>query len=216
MCEKDITYRQYFSDKGYMLRLIVAIAIFTASLFINFYAGTYATESASNTVTDIILSNTRIYDLNAIFIYGTYIFWTFFTFLCLWKPQKMPFTLKSVALFIVIRSVFISMTHIAPMANHLILDSNSWISDFTFGGDLFFSGHTGTPFLMALIYWDNKYLRYIFITVSIIFGITVLLTHLHYAIDVFSAFFITYTIYHIAVKFFKKDLELFLEFNRQK
>ncbi len=210
MKAKALIYREHFSNKTYLLSFITAIILFTASLFINFYAGTYATENASNTVTDIILSNTRIYDLNAIFIYGTYAFWTFFTFLCLWQPQKIPFTLKSVALFIVIRSIFINMTHIAPMANHLILDANSWISSFTFGGDLFFSGHTGTPFLMALIYWDNKYLRYLFISIAIIFGITVLLTHLHYTIDVFSAFFITYTIYHLAVKFFKDDRELFL------
>jgi hypothetical protein len=35
------------------------------------------------------------------------------------------------------------------------------------------------------------------------------LAHLHYSIDVLSAFFITYTISHIACVFFKKDLLLF-------
>ena len=29
--------------------------------------------------------------------------------------------------------------------------------------------------------------------------------HLHYSIDIFAAFFITYAIYHIAVQIFKKE-----------
>lgn len=204
-------YRDFFSDGAFTLSVIVALLFFTFSLFLNFYTGNYASESASNAVTDIILSNTKAYDLDFIFIYGTYAFWTFFTFLCLSSPGKIPFVLKSVALFIVIRSLFISMTHIAPFGSPVVIDPSSWMSEFTFGGDLFFSGHTGVPFLMALIYWENKILRIIFIIISIIFAATVLLSHLHYTIDVFSAYFITYTIYHIALKLFPSERSLFFK-----
>jgi len=65
------------------------------------------------------------------------------------------------------------------------------------------------PFLLALIFWDEKYLRYFFIVSSIFFGAIVLLGHYHYSIDVAAAFFITYTIYHIAKKLFPRDFELF-------
>jgi hypothetical protein len=41
------------------------------------------------------------------------------------------------------------------------------------------------------------------------FGIVVLLGHLHYSIDVLSAFFITYSIYHICELFFKTDKKIF-------
>jgi hypothetical protein len=41
------------------------------------------------------------------------------------------------------------------------------------------------------------------------FGVIVLLSHLHYSIDVFAAFFITYSIYHIALKLFDRDYEFF-------
>jgi membrane-associated phospholipid phosphatase len=64
------------------------------------------------------------------------------------------------------------------------------------------------PFLLGLIYWDNKILRLIFIATSVVFGTTVLLGHTHYSIDVFAAFFITYSIFHIALYLFKKDWEL--------
>jgi membrane-associated phospholipid phosphatase len=81
-----------------------------------------------------------------------------------------------------------------------------------FGGDLFFSGHTGLPFLIALIYWDHKTYRIIFITLAAIFGSVALMGHLHYSIDVFAAFFITYAIYHIAMQIFKKDKDLDVPF----
>ena len=55
---------------------------------------------------------------------------------------------------------------------------------------------------MALVYWREKYLRYIFLVWSVFFGAVVLLGHFHYSIDVFAAFFITFTIYHIAIYFF--------------
>jgi membrane-associated phospholipid phosphatase len=202
-------YREHFSDKSFLASLFIAIILFTTSLFINYYAGNYASESVSNYVTDIILSNTQVYSLDEIFIYGTYVFWIFFTLLCLSSPQKIPFSLKSIALFVIIRSIFISLTHIAPFPTQITVDPTSFMSEFTFGGDLFFSGHTGLPYLLALIYWENKYLRVFFMLTSIMFGITVLLAHLHYSIDVLSAFFITYTIYHIALRIFKEDRDLF-------
>jgi hypothetical protein len=79
----------------------------------------------------------------------------------------------------------------------------------TSGNDLFFSGHTGLPFLIALIFWDHIYLRALFLGSSVVFGVIVLLSHLHYSIDVFSAFFITYSIYHIAIKLFQNDFDFF-------
>jgi prolipoprotein diacylglyceryltransferase len=53
------------------------------------------------------------------------------------------------------------------------------------------------------------YIRTLFLAASVVFGVIVLLSHLHYSIDVFSAFFITYSIYHIAIKLFRKDYEFF-------
>lgn len=204
-------YKHYFTNRAYLETFVLALIFISGALFINYFAGEYALESGSNSVTDIILSNTPVFDLDAIFIYGTYIFWAFLIYLFIIRPQKIPFTLKSIALFTIIRAAFISMTHIGQFPTHLTFDPASFINYFTFGGDLFFSGHTGIPFLMALIYWENKPMRVGFIIISFVFAVTVLLSHLHYTIDVFSAFFITYSIYHIAIKFFKKDRELFYQ-----
>lgn len=202
------TYFSHFTNKKFLIAFATSLLFLAVALVINFYAGTYATKSASNSVTDIILSNTRAYDLDGFFIYGTMFFICFIFFILLLHPHKAPFTIKSIALFVIIRSLFITLTHLGPFPSQIAINSD-FLSKFSFGADLFFSGHTGLPFLLALIFWREPLLRYIFLTFSLMFAIVVLLAHLHYSIDVLSAFFITYSIFHITLYMFKKDKEMF-------
>jgi membrane-associated phospholipid phosphatase len=138
----------------------------------------------------------------------------------LYEPKRLPFTLKSIALFILVRSLFITLTHLGPYPDRIPLDIHTMLMSrwnvgnlltFGSGGDLFFSGHTGLPFLFALIFWKNPRMRLFCLIGAVFFGIVVLLGHLHYSIDVLSAFFITYAIYHIAEWLFKKDRRMFYE-----
>ncbi len=200
-----------FKEKKFIISFIISIALLTVSFFVNYYASIYAAERVSSPVTDIILSNIRLYDVDGIFTYGPLVLWAFVGLLFFAYPNKIPFTLKSIALFVVIRSAFVSMTHIGTFVTIPLVDPTLSIfsSFFSYGADLFFSGHTGLPFLLALIFWDSKPLRYLFVLSAIFFGIIVLMGHFHYTIDVFSAFFITYSIYHIALNFFPKDKVFF-------
>jgi len=198
-----------FQDKKFLSSYVLSILFLIFSLFINYYAGTYATNRESNPVTDIILSNTRAYDVDGIFIYGTIIFWVVVAVLLFQNARFVPFTLKSISLFILIRSAFITMTHIGQFPERTTIASNFILNKISFGGDLFFSGHTGLPFLLALIFWKSKFWRYIFLASSIIFGTSVILGHIHYTIDVTSAFFITYGIYHLSQLLFSKDETVF-------
>ena len=201
----------HWTNKSYIISLCVALGFLFFSFVVEFYAGVYATERSSSAVTDIILSNIRVYDVTKIFIYGPYILWSFVIMLGILKPQRIPFAMKSIALFLVIRSIFIILTHIGPFLPAETFPESILLEKFSFAGDLFFSAHTGLPFLMALIVWSEKYLRWIFLATSIFFGIVVLLGHYHYSIDVLSAFFITYTIFHMALFLFKKDRQIFLK-----
>lgn len=192
----------------YYASLLEAIILFIVSVFITHYASLYAENRASGPVDDIILSNTKVYNFEFFFIYIAIALGLFVITLCLRFRKTAPFLIKTVSLFIIIRSIFVSLTHIGPFPLKLELHSNL-LNFITSGNDLFFSGHTGLPFLIALIFWDHLYIRILFLSGSFVLGVTALLSHLHYSIDVFAAFFITYSIYHIARKLFKKDFEFF-------
>jgi len=58
--------------------------------------------------------------------------------------------------------------------------------------DLFFSGHTATLFLLFLVVESRK-LKYLFLGSAIIVGVSIILQHVHYVIDVFAAPFFTYS-----------------------
>ena len=208
-------YRSLWSEGHFRLAVPTALLFFLASVATNTSAGVYAGEKASNSVTDVILSNTRVYDVDGIFVYGVLVLVAFILTLLFINPKRIPFTLYSLSLFYFIRSIFVSLTHLAPYPTQVVLDFQSKFVTMLFGGgDQFFSGHTGAPFLMALLFWNEKWLRYIFIVWSLFFGAIVLLGHIHYSIDVFSAFFITYGIYHLALWTFPKEHAMFMRDER--
>lgn len=192
----------------YYASLLEAIIVFIGSVFATHYASKFAEVHASGYVNDLILSNTQVYNFELVFVEGAIVLSLFVLALCFKFRKTAPFLIKSVSLFIFIRAIFVSLTHIGPFPTKLVLESRA-LDFITSGNDLFFSGHTGLPFLIALIFWNHLYIRTIFLAGSIVLGATALLSHLHYSIDVFAAFFITYSIYHISIKLFKKDFDFF-------
>lgn len=204
-------YKPYFQNKEFLFSTVAAVLFLVAGILATFFAIIYATEKASAPVTDIILNNIPVFDLDGIFIWGPVIYWFVIgIYLVFRAPAKIPFTLKSISIFLFIRSLFLIMTHIGPFPSHTQINITGAIGIFASGSDLFFSSHTGMPFLIALVFWSNKKIRNLSLAASLIFGTVVLLAHLHYSIDVFAAFFITYAIFHIVLKLFKKDRQIFL------
>lgn len=209
---QEIFHRQklYWSNQQFLITSGIGVLFFIAAMILHYAAGTYATQLKGVAVPDLILSRLPVMDVNIIFIEGNILFWGIVTFLLFNQPKRIPFVIKALALFMITRAFFVILTHLGPDPNQIVLRHNSLLDKFTFGGDYFFSGHTGAPFLMALVFWNHKYLRIIFLIASIIFAVTVLLGHLHYSIDVFAAYFITFGIYHIARYLFDDDYRLML------
>lgn len=203
------TYKKTWT-KEFTRSVVGGVFLFILSLVLNYYATRYASRRVSVPVTDLIISNIRVFDVDGLIIYGPLFLILFTIWVTLRDPKRIPFVLKAVALFIITRSVFISLTHIGPFTPQVEIDPTRILNilGISATADLFFSGHTGVPFLLGLIFWENKLLRLIFLATSVVLGTAVLLGHVHYSIDVFAAFFITYTIFHIAQYLFKKDWEL--------
>jgi len=197
-------------DRVFIESFLVAAGLLIISLGLNFVASTYATARAGGPVGDIILDNIPVFNLDWAFVYGPILFWLVMAVVCFREPKTLPFAIKTIALFVIIRSVFVTLTHLGVPPADIPLDASSnFIKRLSYGGGLFFSGHTGLPFLMSLIFKDNIYLQVFCIVSAVFFGAIVLMVHMHYSIDVLAAFFITYTIYCLAGMFFKKDQDLF-------
>lgn len=202
-------WREAFADAGFGSSLVVSMVVFSLAWLVNLYAIHFATSRASNGVDDIVLSNIPVYNTDELFVYGTFVFAVFTFCIILPHPKRIPFTLKTVALFWVIRSAFTMLTHTAPFASEAVSSFGPQINKLFFGADRFFSAHAGLPFLGALAFWRYPTIRYIYLGASVFFGTIVLLGHLHYSIDVAAAFFITYGIFDMAKWFFSKDRKRF-------
>jgi len=200
-----IRHRAFFSQLG------TGILLLFGSLLINNFANDYTAAHYSSGVNDIILDNLPTLNVEVIFLEGAIALIIFIALICLYKPLRFPFMCKTVALFIAVRAFFLTLTHLGPPLHELVFQPQSIFERLIYGSgdDLFFSGHVGLPFLMALIFWKQKHLRWFFLFASLFFAAAVLLGHIHYSIDVFSAFFISYGIFHIALHWFKKDRALF-------
>jgi hypothetical protein len=63
--------------------------------------------------------------------------------------------------------------------------------------DLFFSGHTGTTFLLLLYVWRYPTLRAVMLVGHVIVVVSLFFAHLHYTIDVLGAYAVTYTLFAV-------------------
>ena len=198
-------HKYHWERKEFRVSLLSGVAFFILSLIISHLSTGYANIRASNYVTDIILDNIPAFDVDGILNYGVMVYSLLVIYFVISEPKRTPFALKSLAIFVVIRSAFVTLTHLGPLPDQTPVNPADLLSKLILGSDYFFSGHTGMPFLIALVFWKQKIIRNISIFASLLFGTCVLLGHLHYSIDVFAAFFITYGIYHISRYLFAKD-----------
>ncbi|HEY5220713.1 MAG TPA: phosphatase PAP2-related protein [Candidatus Paceibacterota bacterium] len=193
----------------------LGVLLLALSVVVQIVLGRFSARVAVNAapVRDIFLDNLPLVNLDPIIVSGAIILWVFAWVLLIVNPRYLIFSTKAIALYIVSRAFFFSLTHVGPYPlqyspgphNH----GYGLYHLITFQGNFFYSGHTAFPFLLALIFWDNKYLRYLFLFLAIFFGASVLLAHVHYSIDVFAAPFIVYGMYVITAKLFPRDYALF-------
>jgi hypothetical protein len=201
-------YQTLLNNRAYLRSLAEGAAFLAASTIAIFAAVTYATVHASNHVTDFVLSRVGPFNVRFLFIYGTFTAFIITAGLLAWRPNRVPFALKAMALFLLVRAVFVALTHVAPSP----IDPQKpapFFNSIFYGSDLFFSGHTGLPFLAALAFWHIPQWRMFYLVLTVFFGSVVLLGHYHYSIDVLAALFITHGVFQISCWLFARDYALF-------
>lgn len=195
-------WKKEILDHKYLL--LLSILFLFVSLILEYFSGNYVTKVVGVSAPDLILDNIPTFDLDGIFIYGgaltvaLFLLYPFF-----FRVKELHKAISQFSLLVLMRDAFITFTHLHTPAGALQFTIPGWFSYFVFHNDLFFSGHTAIPFLGFLLYKGSK-IRYLFLAISIIMAIVVLLMHIHYSIDVFSAFFITYGTFKMGEWIFSK------------
>ena len=202
-------HKHFWRLPDFRQSFIVGALFLAFSLLFNHFSSAYATLRAGNSVTDLLLDNLPVVNVDFVVNEGVILFGAYIIMLLLHEPKKIPFVLKSYALFVLVRAIFVTFTHLGPIPDQSYLDPTELLQRMNIGGDYFFSGHTGAPFLLALIFWNDFRTRIVCFVASFIFATSVIIGHLHYTIDVFAAFFIAHGIYVMAKIFFWKDCVLF-------
>jgi hypothetical protein len=186
------------SDNRYLLLFFISAFFFIGSFILSQEISLRNEVQYSSTpVGDLFFDIIPKLDLSLIFIHVSILLLVWATvYMIFIEPEKIPFVLLAFSLFMIIRSACISFTHIGVPTDHIQpLTENSV---FLFQNDLFFSAHTGAPFLGALIVWKKKYIRITLLLISVLMAFTVLAMRLHYSIDIIGAYFISYGIFHLA------------------
>jgi hypothetical protein len=186
-------------------KLILLSLIFLGiAIFLDYLAGEYIETAKVSTVSDLILDNIPVINLSWIFIYGyTLVIAVGFLYALFFKIKDLHIVISQFSLLVLIRSFFITLTHLEAPVNAIIVHTPKFFNLLFFQNDLFFSGHTAIPFLGFLLFRKEK-IGIFFLIMTFILASTVLLMHVHYSIDVFAAFFITYGSYKIGKLIFKR------------
>lgn len=191
--------------------LILLAGAYVTEHFANLYELSYSLRPTSTYVGDLLLDNLPVVNLNLIIIEGAFFSIIAGVLFVSRRPRSILFSLKALALFIVIRALFVSLTHVGIYPGNVdpgfgFFDGIYMYLNFQTG--FFFSGHTGLPILMAFIFWREFPARVAFLALSAVFAVAVLLAHIHYSIDVFAAPFMAYGIFTIAKALFPRDYAL--------
>lgn len=178
--------------------ILLAVVLTLLTNFLNFV------ESRSGVVLpDPILSFFNPVDLTWLIFAFIYISLIIAIVSLIKDPKRLMFALQVYTLMIIVRIVAMYLLPLNPPEKMIIL-KDPFVEFFSTGKsltkDLFFSGHTATLFILFLVS-EKKILKTLFLISTIIVAISVLLQHVHYTIDVFAAFFFTYTCYKIFLNF---------------
>jgi membrane-associated phospholipid phosphatase len=203
-------YKDFFTRER-VQSLLVGLILLSLAIVFQFFASVYANRVPSTAVPDLLLNALPIVNLNLIIVEGALTAIAGTIALLFAKPKYLIFSLKATAIFIATRAVFVSLTHLGIYPGQVNPGKGFFDGIYTGLGleaGFFFSGHTGLTFLMSLIFWKERFWRYFYMVLSAVFGISVLLAHVHYSIDVLAAPYLTYTIFKMSQYFFEHDYKL--------
>ena len=197
-----MTWKSFLKDKKHLTEFIITAIIVTAVIIAFSHFLHFVEQREGVVLDDPILKTFNPIDLTWLTFALIYLSLIIFVVTTFSKPSKLLISFQAYGLMLIFRTIAMYLTPFEAPAAIILLD-DPFVQFFAKGDiltkDLFFSGHTGTLFLLFLLA-DNKSLKTIFLILTLMVGTAVLLQHVHYSIDVFVAPFIAYGSYKIIKK----------------
>ena len=198
--------------------LALALAALAAALLANSLAGDFIKTFGARppACPDLLLDRLPHWDTRPLFTWGFAVFlvWAGAATL-LWERRRAPYIIWGYALLIAVRSFFIILTPLGRPEGALELSGDPLFDHvgryLTTQQDFFFSSHTALPFLGFLVF-RGRWVRLSFLGLSVLLAAAVLLARLHYSIDVFSAYLITYAVHLAEIRWVQRHYRSWLGF----
>jgi hypothetical protein len=201
-------HRRLWREKSFLLSLLTGIAILLVGVVCILSAREYLvlTSSSIGAKPDFFLDILPVMRLEDFLVWGVPVLLLFITSILFVYPERLPFSLKAIGLFLLIRSFFIVLTPLGVRPDQITSSAQGLFQSLAYGGhDFFFSGHVSFPLLFAFIFWEVLWVRSTMFLIAGFFGCAVLLAHTHYSIDVFAVPVIMPSIHRLALIIFKQD-----------
>ena len=195
-------WRDFLSQKKYFLEFVltVIVSIFFTFLFREFLVLVESWEHDLGVFKDPLFFLEPI-DLSVPIFIMTYGAVGFFILFHLKDPIKLTSLMQITVILLSLRVLTLYFIRLDADPNMIVL-KDPFLNTFIYQinketgllnqHDLFFSGHTANLFLASILY-QNKKLKYFFLTVTFIMGACLILQRAHYSIDVMFAPFFSLT-----------------------
>lgn len=187
-------WKNFFCDKYNIVVLIVTTIAFTIITIAYTEFLQYNEIREGYLFYDPLLNALPIYDLTFVIFITLYTMSILYGISVLNKPEKVIIFFQVYGILIIIRIISMYLIPLEP-PNGIITLIDPFAESFLEGNvlkkDLFFSGHTMTIFTFYFL-TQNKILKKLFLTSSIIIAVSLLIQHVHYSIDVIGAIIAAY------------------------
>lgn len=194
--QQMLTTNKAFKQKLICTVIILIAVIFTLPVFFSFIE---ARKGAY--LHDLILQAIPAIDVSLVTFLVIWSISGLVIVRCIQQPSFALLMLMSFTLLCLVRMASITMVPLDPPDG--LIKLNDPITSMVYGGkdkfitkDLFFSGHTSNMFLMFLCL-EKKRDKILAMIATLLVAILVLVQHVHYTIDVLSAFIFTYLVFRI-------------------
>lgn len=189
-----MTWKPFLNSSKFRIKFFVSVIILLTTLFVYRRFLDFAEARTGVSIPDPILKLYEPIDLTWLIFGLIYLCLVVGIIALIKNPEKLLLAFQVYTAVVVVRIIAMYLVPFEAPEKIIVL-KDPFVEMFGSGEsltkDLFFSGHTATLFLLFWVV-ESKRLKYVFLVSAVVVGVSIVLQHVHYVIDVIAAPFFTY------------------------